>query len=91
MNPELGFQEHKTTKYIQEAVEKYGLKNHQIALKRTKTGVYVDIDSNKPGKTLLFRCDIDALPMQETADVEYKSKVKTLLIVADMMVILLTY
>lgn len=73
-NPELGFEEYKTTKYIQDTLEQHGLKNHKLALKRTKTGVYIDIDSNKPGKTLLFRCDIDALPMQETADVEYKSK-----------------
>lgn len=72
-NPELGFEEYETTKYIQEQLEKIGLPNHKIALKRTNTGVYVDIDSGKPGKTVLFRADIDALPMKEESDVEYKS------------------
>lgn len=75
MNPELGFEEYKTTKYIQDVLNEIGLTNHKIALKRTKTGVYVDIDSNKPGKTVLFRADIDALPLQEEANVEYKSKI----------------
>lgn len=74
-NPELGFEEYNTTKFIQTQLENMGLKDHKIALKRTNTGVYVDIDSNKPGKTVLFRADIDALPLQEEANVDYKSKV----------------
>lgn len=74
-NPELGFEEHNTTKFIINELEKMGLTNHKVALKRTNTGVYVDIDSGKPGKTVLFRADIDALPLQEEANVDYKSKV----------------
>lgn len=73
-NPELGFEEFETTKYIQNVLNGYGLTNHKIALKKTNTGVYVDIDSGKPGKTILFRADIDALPLQEMSNVEYKSK-----------------
>lgn len=75
-NPELGFEEYNTTKFIQEQLNNMGLTNHKVALKRTKTGVYVDIDSNKPGKTVLFRADIDALPLEEESNVEYKSNVK---------------
>lgn len=73
-NPELGFQEHNTTKYIKEVLEGYGFSNLKYAVEKSKTGIYFDIDSNKPGKTVMFRADIDALSLTELSDLEYKSK-----------------
>jgi amidohydrolase len=38
------------------------------------TGVLAMLDGARPGKTLLLRADIDALPMEETTGREYASK-----------------
>ena len=39
------------------------------------TGFTVVVDSGRPGKTVAIRADLDALPILEKAEVEYKSKV----------------
>ena len=62
------------TKYIKEVLEGYGFSNLKYAVEKSKTGIYFDIDSNKPGKTVMFRADIDALSLTELSDLEYKSK-----------------
>lgn len=41
-----------------------------------KTGVVGLIKGNYPGKTVLLRADMDALPINEEAEVEYKSRVE---------------
>ena len=74
-NPELGFEEFQTTEFIKQKLAEEIDADFKFALKRTKTGIYFDIDSKKPGKTLLFRADIDALPIQEENNFPYKSKV----------------
>ncbi|WP_447951250.1 amidohydrolase [Chryseobacterium koreense] len=37
------------------------------------TGVLVTFDSGKPGKSLLFRAELDGLPIQEEGELAYKS------------------
>ncbi len=71
MYPELGFQEFETSKFIQEKLKELGLEPKVIA----KTGIIADILGEKgSGKTLMIRADIDALPVTEANQTEYKSK-----------------
>ncbi|MFT6166063.1 MAG: amidohydrolase [Vicingaceae bacterium] len=72
-NPELSFEEFETSKYLKNKLEEWGL---DIDATWVKSGFTVVIDSGKPGKTIALRADLDALPIHEKAQVEYKSKVE---------------
>ena len=69
-HPELSFKEYNTSKIIVEKLEeiKIPYKNN-IA----KTGITATIEGREKGKTIALRADMDALPIQETSDVPYKS------------------
>lgn len=69
--PELGFEEHKTSAYIMEKLTEYGVECKQVAI----TGVIGTIYGAEEGKTIAIRADMDALPLTEMADVEYKSTI----------------
>lgn len=68
-HPELSFEEVETTAYIARILEGWGL----APVQRTKTGLWVDITGSRGGPTVLARGDIDALPIQEEADVPHRS------------------
>ena len=70
-NPELGNQEFKTQALILSELEKMGVKGEKII----GTGVVATIYGGKPGKTIAFRGDMDALPIEEKTDLPYKSQV----------------
>jgi amidohydrolase len=72
MYPELAFEEVKTAAKVAETLEKLGI---EVQTGLAKTGVVGLIRGGKPGKTVLLRADMDALKVQETADVPYRSKV----------------
>lgn len=69
-NPELSFEEHGTSAYIQEQLKLFGVEDVKTC---AQTGVVAIIEGASAGPTLAFRGDIDALPIQETGDVEYAS------------------
>jgi amidohydrolase len=69
MHPELGFQELRTASKIAELMEGWG---YQVRTGVGKTGVVADLGEGKP--VVAIRADMDALPIQETNDVPYKSK-----------------
>ncbi len=69
-HPELGFQEFRTAKIVSEYLTSFGYK---VRSSVGKTGVTGLLDTGQPGKTLLFRFDMDALPIQEENNIEYKS------------------
>lgn len=71
-NPELAFEEYKTAAMIASILDKHGIEYEKgIA----KTGVVALIKGNDPGKKIVaLRADMDALPIKELNDVEYKSK-----------------
>jgi len=73
-HPELSFQEKKTGKYIASQLKKIGVPyKHGIA----ENGVVAIIKGKqKNSKILALRADIDALPIQETNEVAYRSKNK---------------
>jgi len=69
-HPELSFQEFRTAKLVSDSLKKFGLKvDENIG----KTGVVGILKGARPGKTIAFRADMDALPIQETSDLSYKS------------------
>lgn len=68
--PELGFEEQRTAKKIQQILTQLGIE-HQTGI--AKTGIMATIDSGQPGPVLAIRADMDALPVQEENEVDYKS------------------
>lgn len=71
-NPELSYQEHDTARYVAGQLRSFGLEPKEgIAT----TGVLVEIKGINPDKRMIaLRADMDALPIQETNNVPYKSK-----------------
>ena len=72
-NPELGFQEFETAATIASHLENLG---YPIMTGVGGTGV-VSVFENGPGPVVLFRSDMDALPLQELVDIDYASKKTT--------------
>jgi len=73
-HPELSFEEHNTSAFIQGVLKKYNVpfKNGIV-----KTGIVALIEGNNPSvKTILLRADMDALPIEEKNNVPYASKNK---------------
>lgn len=69
--PELGFQEVRTSSKLAEFLEGLGL---EVARGVAQTGVVARLKGSRPGKTVLVRADIDALPIQEDSGVAYSSQ-----------------
>jgi amidohydrolase len=70
-HPELGFQETRTAGIVAERLRALG---YTVRTGLGKTGVTGFLAGGKPGKTVLLRADIDALPIQEQAEVAWKSE-----------------
>jgi len=71
-NPELSFEETETQSFIRNELEKIGIDDIRTC---ANTGLVAMIRGNNPDKkTIALRGDIDALPIQEENDVEYKSQ-----------------
>lgn len=71
-NPELSFKEENTANYIAKFYEGKGVEI--VTNAGNGYGIVVTIKGGKPGKTVAIRADFDALPIQEEADVPFKSK-----------------
>jgi amidohydrolase len=71
-HPELSFQEYETAAFVCSKLENFGIPyKKEVA----KTGVVGIIEGNNPShKTIALRADMDALPITETNDIDYKSK-----------------
>ena len=72
MNPELSTQEFETSKLVQEELDKIGVPYEICG--ELGTGVLATVKGALPGKTILIRGDMDALPVVEETDVPFKSK-----------------
>ena len=70
-HPELAFQEHETARFIAERLWSHGL---EVRAGVARTGVVGLLRGGRPGRTVLLRADIDALPIQEENDVAYRSQ-----------------
>lgn len=71
-HPEIGREEINTSKYVQQELEKEGIECHRVA----ETGIVGFIRGEKPGKTILIRADMDALPLCEETNLSFASKVQ---------------
>ena len=69
-HPELAFQEHETAAYVATRLRHLGIEMHTGI---GKTGVKGVIRGGKPGKTVLLRADMDALPIEEIGEMPYRS------------------
>lgn len=70
-NPECGFELENTCRFVLEKLSSYGYTPAMVG----KSGIVATV--GKPGgKTILLRADMDALPMEETTDLPFRSKIK---------------
>jgi amidohydrolase len=70
-HPELGFQEVRTAGIVAERLRALG---YTVRTGLGKTGVTGFLRGGKPGKTVLLRADIDALPIAEQTGAPYASR-----------------
>ena len=71
-HPELAFKEERTAALVRRELEQMGI---PYEISPVATGTIATIDSGKPGKLLLLRADMDALPIQEQTDLPFASEV----------------
>jgi amidohydrolase len=72
MNPELSNREERTARVVAERLRALGLEDVKTGV--AKHGVTALLRGGRPGAVVAVRADMDALPIQETNDVPYKSK-----------------
>ena len=70
--PEISFEEHETTRLIVDRLVSLGL---QIEACPTPTGAVASLEGGRPGRTVLIRADIDALPVHEEVDLDFRSSI----------------
>ena len=68
-NPEVGDKLPKTKAYVMDNLKEFGYEPEEIC----ESGIVATIKGNKPGKTFLLRADMDALPMAEATECDFKS------------------
>ena len=71
LHPEVSFEERDTSLFLGERLKQLGL---ELKPCPTETGVVAVLDTGKPGKTVMLRADIDALPIHEESGVEFSSR-----------------
>jgi carboxypeptidase Ss1 len=71
--PELSYQEIETSELVAQRLESFGIK---VRREVGGTGVLGTLEGGKKGRVVALRADMDALPVEETAGVEFRSKTK---------------
>ncbi len=72
-HPELAYHEEATAKLVADRLESLGI---EVRRKVGGTGVLGTLKGSKNGRVVALRADMDALPLEENADVAFKSNVK---------------
>ncbi len=70
-HPELSFHEFATSALVRQELERIGIPYEESAV---KPGLIATIDSGQPGKLVLLRADMDALPIQENTGLAFTSQ-----------------
>lgn len=68
-NPEVGEFLPKTKLYVMEKLKEFGYDPKEIC----ESGIVATIEGNEHGKTILLRADMDALPVKEATECDFKS------------------
>ena len=71
-HPEIAFQEIYTAQKVLDFLS--SLKADEIITEIGGTGILACFRGKKPGKSVVFRAELDALPIQETNDFDHRSK-----------------
>ncbi len=69
--PETAYTEEKTAQYVAGRLREEGL---AVQTGIAQYGVVADLDSGRPGPTLLIRADMDALPIEEATGLPFASR-----------------
>ncbi|TMD22453.1 MAG: amidohydrolase [Chloroflexi bacterium] len=69
--PELSFKEFETSRYLVERLD--ALSPDRLEAGVAGTGVVADLKGTRPGRAVLVRADIDALPIQEAGELAFRS------------------
>ena len=69
MHPELGYEEFRTSQIVYDYLKELGLEVNKVA----KTGVVGLLRGSEPGKTVMLRADLDAIPQSEKTNLPFKS------------------
>jgi amidohydrolase len=73
--PELGWEEEKTLSYIITQIQAIAATSDlRISLEIKEGGIWVDVDVDPHKPRLLFRADVDALPIEEETGLPFASK-----------------
>ncbi|REJ85242.1 MAG: amidohydrolase [Bacteroidetes bacterium] len=71
-NPELSFHEYNTQKFVEEKLKSFGFSS---VARMANTGIVGLLEGRGKGKKVVaLRADMDALPIQETNNTDYKSR-----------------
>ncbi len=73
VHPELGFEEHRTAGIVADRLRALG---YEVTIGIGGTGVVGVLRGAQPGRTIMLRADMDALPLDEENDVPYRSQTK---------------
>lgn len=69
--PELGYREFKTAAYLAERLTEWRV---EFQGRVGGTGIVARLKAKRPGSTVVLRADMDALPLEEQNEVEYRSE-----------------
>ena len=72
-HPEVSWQEQATTHFVRDRLAAAGLRVDPCP---TETGAVAFLDTGRPGRTVLLRADIDALPILEESGVGFTSEIE---------------
>ena len=75
-NPELSFEEVKTSAYIAEALR--AMPGIEVQTGLAKTGIKAVLKGGKRGPVVALRADMDALPVEERNDLPFRSQAKAM-------------
>ncbi|PLP57974.1 amidohydrolase [Mesorhizobium loti] len=70
-NPELGFVEHETAAFVAAKLSEFGLAVHTDV---SRTAVVATLSKGSGKRAIALRAELDALPIEEMADIDYASK-----------------